>query len=77
MVFQHGFVYFHGKDGKEIRYISDVKLDITELVKTLKAKKDRIEKIPDDIISKYLGAKGISAYYFIKGLKSGIDPLSP
>ena len=36
-----------------------------------------VEKIPDDIISKYLGAKGISAYYFIKGLKSGIDPLSP
>jgi len=36
-----------------------------------------VEGIPDDIISKYLGAKGISAYYFIKGLKSGIDPLSP
>ena len=45
-----------GKDGKEIRYISDVKLDITELVKTLKAKKDRIEKIQiemnDDVVFK-------------------------
>ena len=38
------------------RYISDVKLDITELVKTLKTKKDRIEKIQiemnDDVVFK-------------------------
>lgn len=35
------------------------------------------EEIPEEIIAKYMGAKGIGAYYFIKGLKRGIDPLSP
>ena len=50
-----------GKDGREIRYISDVKLDITELVETVKAKKDRIEKIQleinDDVMFKVNGAE--------------------
>lgn len=45
-----------GKDGKKIRYISDVRLDITELVETLKAKQDRIERIQveinDDVLFK-------------------------
>jgi len=36
-----------------------------------------IEEIPEEIITKYMGAKGIGAYYFINGLKKGIDPLSP
>lgn len=35
------------------------------------------EEIPEEIIAKYMGAKGIGAYYFIKGLRKGIDPLSP
>lgn len=39
--------------------------------------KIEIEEIPEDIITKYLGAKGMGAYYFIKGLKKGVDPLSP
>jgi len=39
--------------------------------------KTETEEIPEEIITKYLGAKGIGAYYFIKGLKKGIDPLSP
>lgn len=33
------------KDDKEIRNISDVKLDITELVKTLERKKDKIKAV--------------------------------
>jgi aldehyde:ferredoxin oxidoreductase len=35
------------------------------------------EDIPGEIIAKYLGAKGIGAYYFIKGLKKSIAPFSP
>lgn len=35
------------------------------------------EEISQEIIAKFLGAKGIGAYYFIRGLKEGIDPLSP
>jgi CRISPR-associated protein Csh2 len=37
------------KDDKELRSISDVKIDITELIETLKAKKGRIEKIQFEI----------------------------
>ncbi len=42
----------------------------------LTKRKIETEDIPEEIITKYLGAKGIGAYYFIKGLKKGIDPLS-
>ncbi|CAD7771760.1 MAG: putative oxidoreductase YdhV [Candidatus Methanoperedenaceae archaeon GB50] len=40
-------------------------------------KKIETEKIPKEVITKYLGAKGIGAYYFMKDLPQGIDPFSP
>jgi aldehyde:ferredoxin oxidoreductase len=39
--------------------------------------KTAVEEIPEEIISKFMGAKGIGAHYFIKGLQRRIDPLSP
>jgi len=38
-----------GKEGKEIRYISEVKLDVTELLETLKKYKDKIEKVEYEV----------------------------
>ncbi|CAD7773235.1 hypothetical protein DMNBHIDG_00723 [Candidatus Methanoperedenaceae archaeon GB37] len=38
-------------------------------------KKIETEKIPKEVITKYLGAKGIGAYYFMKDLPQGIAPL--
>ena len=35
------------------------------------------EDIPGEIIAKYLGAKGIGTYYFIKDFKKSVDPFSP
>lgn len=35
------------------------------------------EKIPNEIIEKFLGAKGMAAYYICTELEPGIDPLSP
>lgn len=34
------------------------------------------EEIDEEVISSYLGAKGIGAYYFCKEMKRGVDPLS-
>lgn len=35
------------------------------------------EKIDSKILRKYMGGKGLAAYYLFKELKKGIDPLSP
>jgi aldehyde:ferredoxin oxidoreductase len=35
------------------------------------------EGIEENIITSYMGAKGIGAYYFCKESKQGVDPLSP
>lgn len=36
-----------------------------------------IEEIEEDVISSYMGAKGMGAYYFCKEMEKGVDPLSP
>lgn len=35
------------------------------------------EDIGENVISSYMGAKGIGAYYFCKEMNKGVDPLSP
>jgi len=37
----------------------------------------RIETIPDDILKKYLGGKGLSAWLLLKHQPTGVHPLSP
>ena len=39
--------------------------------------KAREEKIPEDILRKYLGGRGLGAYLALKEIPPGIDPLSP
>ena len=34
------------------------------------------EKIPEDVVRRYIGGKGLGAYYLFKELKPKIDPLS-
>jgi len=73
-----------GTDGREIRDILDVKLDITELIEKLKAKKDKIEKIQvevnDDVTfklndSEVKGKKLIEELNKIKELKDKVEKL--
>jgi aldehyde:ferredoxin oxidoreductase len=35
------------------------------------------ERIPGEVLSQYIGGKGLAAYYCYKEIKPGIDPLSP
>ena len=37
----------------------------------------QVEEIPDDILSKYLGGKGLGAYLLLNNSPAGVDPLSP
>lgn len=39
--------------------------------------KAREEKIPEDILRKYIGGRGLGAYLAMKEIPPGIDPLSP
>ncbi len=39
--------------------------------------KAREEKIPEDVLRKYLGGRGLGAYLALKEIPPGIDPLSP
>jgi len=37
----------------------------------------RVEEIPDEVLSQYLGGKGLGAYLLLKNSPAGGDPLSP
>ncbi|RLI12754.1 MAG: aldehyde ferredoxin oxidoreductase, partial [Candidatus Hecatellales archaeon] len=35
------------------------------------------EKVPIEVAKKFIGGKGLAAYYLYRELKPGVDPLSP
>ena len=42
----------------------------------LTSRSAKAEPVPDDLHEKWLGAKGLGAYYLAMELKAGVDPLS-
>src|SRR5262245_9527541 len=43
----------------------------------LSSRTARAEAIPDEVHERWIGAKGLGAYYLAKELEPGVDPLSP
>ncbi|TFG11528.1 hypothetical protein EU537_12075 [Candidatus Thorarchaeota archaeon] len=43
----------------------------------LSEKSTKVDKIPTDILDKFIGGKGIGTYFIYKELKEGINPLGP
>jgi len=43
----------------------------------LSRKKVIVESIPEEVLEKYIGGKGLAAYYLFNEIESKIDPLSP
>ena len=47
-----------------------LRVDLTE-------RKVEEEEVPEEVVEKFIGGKGLSAYYLYNEVKAGTDPLSP